>query len=110
MAAAVRELREETALTLADVDFREAPFTSTDAVNWVAGPGGGVGSGGAVRYHYVISQCLAQARDPDAARAKAEAGDDAAALGWFTMEEMRRLSPAVLPLMLRVVEQAEALV
>ena len=62
-----------------------------------------------MRYHYVISQCLAEARDPAAARAKAEAGDDAAALGWFTVEEMRRLSPAVLPLMLRVVEQAEAL-
>lgn len=95
--AAARELFEETGIGPGLVTFAERPFTSTDAIYHHEGR---------VRFHYVISQCLAFSKAGSIQRAKS--GDDADAVGWFTLDEMENLQ--VVPIMLSVVRQAEKLV
>ena len=98
LAAAARELAEETSLTEKHVKFYPHPFTSTDAI-YPAVDGSGT------RFHYVISQVLAFASP--SALSKAAASDDAEALGWFSMQEMALTDPPVVPSMLHVVNLAE---
>ena len=54
MAAAARELFEETALSHRDVSFSPTPFTATDAIY--------PDTNGATRYHYVIAQVATKGR------------------------------------------------
>ena len=56
----------------------------------------------------ISSQALAFA-GPGAVE-RARAGDDAADIGWFTIDEMMTLEPPVVPLMLRTAQEASALV
>ena len=98
VAAAARELFEETAPGERDVRFIQAPFTSTDAIYR--------DDSGKVRFHYVISQCIALA-EPGALK-RARAGDDASDLGWFTLEEMESSGLEVVPVMLDVARRASS--
>ena len=48
---------------------------------------GGKAAGQAPRVHYAIAQCMARVTDAAAAQ-RVTAGDDAAAVGWYTLDEV----------------------
>ena len=48
---------------------------------------GGKAAGQAPRFHYAIAQCMARVTDAAAAQ-RVTAGDDAAAVGWYTLDEV----------------------
>lgn len=75
--AAERELREETGLDARHLIFGRLPYTATDAIY-------------PPRFHYLIAQCFAVLRSPELAAAAA-ASDDAQALAWLTLPEIRAL-------------------
>jgi 8-oxo-dGTP pyrophosphatase MutT (NUDIX family) len=101
MAAAARELKEETNLGPSEVTFAQTPFTSTDAIY--------TDNAERTRFHYVISQTLAFAT-PES-EALAVPGDDASEVAWVSLEEMKSMQPpGVVPSMSQVVSQAERLV
>ena len=80
MDAARRELEEECGLsTSAHVEFHPVSYTTTDAIY--------EDEGGRVLYHYVIAQTMAAVNEEGVRSARAS--DDAADLGWFTLEEIR---------------------
>mmetsp|Transcript_25594 Transcript_25594/g.43733 ORF Transcript_25594/g.43733 Transcript_25594/m.43733 type:complete len:151 (-) Transcript_25594:183-635(-) len=98
MAAAARELREETGI--ADATFAAAPFTVTDVVEPK-----GCGS----RFHYLIAQTFAAVDSSD----ELLAGDDAAAARWFSLEQLdemcetRQTTPAVVGVVRRAMQLRE---
>lgn len=101
LAAAARELAEETGLTEKHVKFHPHPFTSTDAI-YSAGDERGT------QFHYVISQFVAFTT-PTGLQ-EAAAADDAEELGWFSTQAMTLVDPPVVPSMLAVAALAENLI
>jgi ADP-ribose pyrophosphatase YjhB (NUDIX family) len=101
LAAAARELAEETGLTDKHVKFYPHPFTSTDAIYSASDDRG-------TQFHYVISQFIAFAT-PIGLK-EAAAADDAEELGWFSTQEMALLDPPVVPSMLAVAALADRLI
>ncbi|MDQ0562181.1 ADP-ribose pyrophosphatase YjhB (NUDIX family) [Rhizobium mesoamericanum] len=85
---ALRELEEETGIRARSPHL----FATYDLITHAAD--------GVVVSHFVLSVFRVEAEDT----AVAEAGDDAAVLGWFTIEEIRRL-----PVPQSVLECAERL-
>lgn len=81
VAGAVREISEETSLPPAALKVHPRPITATDAI--VPNDAGGY------LYHYCIVQCFAwvDAEYED----RVMPGDDAAAVRWHTMNELRDL-------------------
>ena len=71
--AITREVREETGLELADLRL----LTTVDLIEREPD--------GRVRYHYTLVDFTAEAADGEPV-----AGDDAAAVGWFALDELRR--------------------
>jgi ADP-ribose pyrophosphatase YjhB (NUDIX family) len=69
-----REVREETGLALARVEL----LTTVDLIER--------DEAGGVRYHYTLVDFAAEAADGEAIP-----GDDASAVGWFTLAEVREL-------------------
>ena len=77
--AAARELEEETGLADPEVvRFYNSSYSTSDVIV--------KDDDGAYRFHYVLTHMLAFAQP--AARDIAKAGDDAADLGWFSLEEI----------------------
>eukprot|EP00040_Diaphanoeca_grandis_P005428 m.32794 g.32794 ORF g.32794 m.32794 type:complete len:214 (+) comp16697_c0_seq1:181-822(+) len=78
--AAVREVEEECGLTLNEYRIHphafhvsDAIFPSDDELN--------------PKFHYVIAQCAGQVKDAHSAT-KIVAGDDAAAVAWYSLDEV----------------------
>lgn len=74
-AAAIREIKEETGLDLERVVFNR--FHEIIRID----------GGGAVEGHFVLAMFVAISESGDAV-----AGDDAARVGWFTLEEAQQLT------------------
>eukprot|EP00035_Acanthoeca_spectabilis_P027530 m.466930 g.466930 ORF g.466930 m.466930 type:complete len:239 (-) comp25715_c0_seq1:207-923(-) len=83
--AALRELHEECGLTPADVALHPRPFTVVDAII--------PGEDGAPAWHYPIAQCFGVATDSGTV-GRVVAGDDADAVGWYTVDEIRAIEAA----------------
>jgi len=99
LAAARRELCEETMLSSGDVKFFEESFMTSDAIVKDS-------RSDETLFHYVIAQLFAEIRP----EAQVVAGDDALDVGWFSKEMIRESSfGPVSPGVLKVVERAEEL-
>lgn len=84
-----REIKEETGL---DIDVGD--------VAWV---GESIGPGNPAEWHYCLMDFYAYRTDGDA-----QPADDAADLGWFTLEEARKLAlTSTMPALLDALESAE---
>uniref|UniRef100_A0A7S4KV36 Nudix hydrolase domain-containing protein n=1 Tax=Guillardia theta TaxID=55529 RepID=A0A7S4KV36_GUITH len=81
IAAARRELCEETRLSSNDVKFFEDSFMTSDAIVKDA-------RSDVTLFHYVIAQLFAEIKP----EAQVVAGDDALDVGWFTKEKIRESS------------------
>jgi 8-oxo-dGTP diphosphatase len=77
LAAAKRELMEETQIGDGEVKFFKESFMTSDCITR--------DERGSMVFHYVIAQVFAVV----SSHAVARASDDAAAAGWFTREEIR---------------------
>ncbi|KAJ1488817.1 NUDIX hydrolase domain-like protein [Baffinella frigidus] len=98
LAAAKRELIEETQLGADQATFCTSSFMTTDCITR--------DERGRMAFHYVIAQTFAVISPGAVVRAS----DDAAAAGWFTREEIQEgLFGKVTPGVLEVVERAEKL-
>jgi 8-oxo-dGTP diphosphatase len=98
LAAARRELEEETHLKGADAVFYEESFMSSDAI--VSDELGNT------LFHYVITQMFAVVSED----AEVRAGDDAMDIGWFTQNEIQAQSfGKVTKDVLKVVQRAASL-
>ena len=98
LAAAMRELREETQLL--PTKWHEVPFCSTDSIHW--------NEEGEVQYHYVISQCFCILSADELG--SLQASDDAAEAECFSLKEMKRAhedAKHVMPAVIEVVERTE---
>lgn len=79
---AVREVAEETGLSAGDLVMHPHPITTTDAIYRKDGEDG-------YAFHYCIAQVFAWVKEERTGAV--QAGDDAAAVAWFSQEDIRRL-------------------
>jgi 8-oxo-dGTP pyrophosphatase MutT (NUDIX family) len=96
LAAAQRELREETQLS--PQDWHNRPFCVSDSIHWND-------ETGEVQYHYVIAQCFCTL--PSSQQQPLMPSDDAVDAKWFHLEEMHLLHKQLTPGVIQVIETCE---